>query len=77
MSLVTNNCAYTEYGFMDQPFNEYLSNKEYTIDNGVFSSNQLGPGLGVSYNSKIEEMYPYDSKSKNTMISFDESYLEL
>lgn len=54
MALCTSNRVYTEYGFMNHPLNEYLLNESLKINDGYFQACQLGPGLGVKFNKKME-----------------------
>ena len=74
MALVTSNCVYTEYGFMDHPLNEYLSNESLKIHDGYFKACQLGSGLGVKFNENMEKLFPYNPSKINTMISYDETF---
>ena len=74
MALVTSNCVYTEYGFMNHPLNEYLLNESLQINNGYLQASQLGPGLGVKFDEKMENLFPYIPSEINTMISYEETF---
>ena len=74
MALAASNCVYTEFGFMDHPFNGYLSNEEYQVHDGFFNAKQLGSGLGVRFDDQMEKLFPYNPSKINSMISFEETF---
>ena len=74
MALAASNCVYTEFGFMDHPFNGYLSNEKYQVHDGFFNAKQLGSGLGVRFDDQMEKLFPYNPSKINSMISFEETF---
>ena len=74
MALSASNCVYTEFGFMDHPFNGYLSNEKYQVHDGFFNAKQLGSGLGVRFDDQMEKLFPYNPSKINSMISFEETF---
>lgn len=75
MALATPNCAITEYGFMDHPLNDLLSEKPFRPEEGYFTAPDV-VGLGVKFNEDLLDKYGY-TPSINTMISTEERDLLL
>ncbi len=76
MGLATPNCAITEYGFLDQPINRHLVDELPLPQQGHIGVNANVPGLGVAYDEKTRELFPYEP-SINTMITYEEKDLLL
>ena len=75
-SLTIPNSAFTEYCFMDHPLNKLLfENKKIEIKDGYIDKPKTY-GLGVKFNQKIIEQFPYKDKI-NTMITTNDIDIQL
>ncbi|MDC0194831.1 mandelate racemase/muconate lactonizing enzyme family protein [Alphaproteobacteria bacterium] len=75
-SLTIPNSAFTEYCFMDHPLNKLLfENKKIEIKDGYIDKPKTY-GLGVKFDYKIIEQFPYKDKI-NTMITTNDSDIQL
>ena len=75
-SLTIPNAAFTEYCFMDHPINSFLfKNKKIDINKG-YTANPETYGLGVTFDNKLLEQFPYKEKT-NTMISTENTNIKL
>ena len=75
-SLTIPNAAFTEYCFTDHPINNFLfENKKIDINKG-YTANPETYGLGVTFDNKLLEQFPYKEKT-NTMISTENTNIKL
>ena len=74
--LTIPNSAFTEYCFMDHPLNDLLfENNKIKIQEGYIEKPKTY-GLGVKFDEKIIEQFPYKEKI-NTMISTSDTDIQL
>ena len=75
LALTLENCAMSEYCFMDHPLNDRLSIEHVRPESGYLAAVDA-PGLGLDFDNALLDEYPYEP-GVNTMISTAETDVRL